>query len=98
MRVFVHSRICVNVRVRIGLGEIQGVPVSLLPIYLPPPFYSAEDADPPPPPAPLQSGGFYSAEDTDSFAVEGADQKKEGAFCVWTQDEIARFHEVCVYV
>ena len=43
----------------------------------------------PPPPAPLQSGGFYSAEDADSFAVEGADQKKEGAFCVWTQDEIA---------
>ena len=43
----------------------------------------------PPPPGPLQSGGFYSAEDADSFAVEGADQKKEGAFCVWTQDEIA---------
>ena len=32
-------------------------------------------------PVPTQSGGLYSAED--------ADQKKEGAFCVWTQGEIA---------
>ncbi|XP_039290860.1 spermatogenesis-associated protein 20 isoform X3 [Nilaparvata lugens] len=35
-------------------------------------------------------GGFYSAEDADSYPVEGASEKKEGAFCVWTHDEISQ--------
>jgi uncharacterized protein YyaL (SSP411 family) len=35
-------------------------------------------------------GGFYSAEDADSFAQEEAVEKREGAFYVWTQDEIDR--------
>ena len=35
------------------------------------------------------SGGFYSAEDADSLPAEdGAEAKKEGAFCVWTHEEI----------
>ena len=33
-------------------------------------------------------GGFYSAEDADSFPREGATEKREGAFYVWTQEEI----------
>ncbi|OWR52746.1 Spermatogenesis-associated protein 20 [Danaus plexippus plexippus] len=33
-------------------------------------------------------GGYYSAEDADSYPVFGADKKKEGAFCVWEYDEI----------
>ena len=36
----------------------------------------------------MQEGGFYSAEDADSFPVEGAKHKEEGAFCVWTSEEI----------
>ncbi|XP_076075514.1 spermatogenesis-associated protein 20-like isoform X2 [Mytilus galloprovincialis] len=38
----------------------------------------------------LQSaeGGFYSAEDADSYPIDGASEKKEGAFCVWTYEEI----------
>ena len=36
----------------------------------------------------LQTGGFYSAEDADSYPFAGAKEKKEGAFCVWTQDEV----------
>jgi uncharacterized protein YyaL (SSP411 family) len=35
-------------------------------------------------------GGFYSAEDADSFPQEGAAEKREGAFYVWTQEEIDR--------
>jgi uncharacterized protein len=35
-------------------------------------------------------GGFYSAEDADSFPVEGAAEKREGAFYVWTQEELDR--------
>lgn len=35
-----------------------------------------------------EDGGFYSAEDADSLPVEGGGHKKEGAFCVWTQQEI----------
>jgi uncharacterized protein YyaL (SSP411 family) len=33
-------------------------------------------------------GGFYSAEDADSFPQENSPEKKEGAFYVWTQEEI----------
>jgi uncharacterized protein len=33
-------------------------------------------------------GGFYSAEDADSYAAEGDDHKKEGAFYIWTAAEI----------
>lgn len=36
------------------------------------------------------SGGFYSAEDADSYPEEGAPQKKEGAFCVWEEAEVRR--------
>ena len=36
----------------------------------------------------LQDGGFYSAEDADSFPTTDSKDKKEGAFCVWTQQEI----------
>lgn len=36
----------------------------------------------------LQEGGFYSAEDADSLATEDASEKREGAFYVWTYDEI----------
>lgn len=36
----------------------------------------------------VQEGGFYSAEDADSFPEVGATDKKEGAFYVWTYDEI----------
>jgi len=35
-----------------------------------------------------QSGGFYSAEDADSYPTPDSDKKKEGAFCVWTYEEI----------
>jgi uncharacterized protein YyaL (SSP411 family) len=35
-------------------------------------------------------GGFYSAEDADSFPQEGAAEKREGAFYSWTQEEIDR--------
>ncbi|KAK0394381.1 hypothetical protein QR680_000710 [Steinernema hermaphroditum] len=35
-------------------------------------------------------GGFFSAEDADSYPVEGASKKKEGAFCVWTKADIVR--------
>lgn len=33
-------------------------------------------------------GGFYSAEDADSYSEEGDDHKKEGAFYVWKASEI----------
>ena len=33
-------------------------------------------------------GGFFSAEDADSKASVLDDKKKEGAFCVWTKDEL----------
>jgi uncharacterized protein len=33
-------------------------------------------------------GGFYSAEDADSLPAADADHKREGAFYVWTADEI----------
>jgi uncharacterized protein YyaL (SSP411 family) len=35
-----------------------------------------------------QQGAFYSAEDADSYAHEGAAHKEEGAFYVWTQGEL----------
>ena len=34
------------------------------------------------------SGGFFSAEDADSLPNFDAEHKKEGAFCVWTMDEL----------
>lgn len=33
-------------------------------------------------------GGFYGAEDADSYPYEDAPHKQEGAFCVWEYDEI----------
>lgn len=36
----------------------------------------------------FQSGGFYSAEDADSYATVQSEKKQEGAFCVWTAEEI----------
>ncbi|GJQ71990.1 hypothetical protein Trydic_g3094 [Trypoxylus dichotomus] len=33
-------------------------------------------------------GGFYGAEDADSYPYEGALHKQEGAFCVWEYNEI----------
>lgn len=36
----------------------------------------------------LQDGGFYSAEDADSYSTGEADHKREGAFCVWTHQLI----------
>ncbi|KAL0841361.1 hypothetical protein ABMA28_015060 [Loxostege sticticalis] len=35
-----------------------------------------------------ESGGYYSAEDADSYPTFGAPHKKEGAFCVWEFQEI----------
>ncbi|KAJ8730019.1 hypothetical protein PYW07_017057 [Mythimna separata] len=35
-----------------------------------------------------ESGGFYSAEDADSYPVFGAAHKKEGAFCTWEYKEL----------
>ncbi|XP_051889135.1 LOW QUALITY PROTEIN: spermatogenesis-associated protein 20 [Pristis pectinata] len=35
-----------------------------------------------------KSGGFYSAEDADSHPSANSVEKKEGAFCVWTEQEI----------
>lgn len=35
-----------------------------------------------------ESGGFYSAEDADSYPIHGAAHKLEGAFCVWEYEEI----------
>ena len=39
---------------------------------------------------PYQDGGFYSAEDADSFPSEADQHKKEGAFCVWMESDIRR--------
>ncbi|KAI8577105.1 hypothetical protein K450DRAFT_253677 [Umbelopsis ramanniana AG] len=33
-------------------------------------------------------GGFYSAEDADSYPEKGATKKLEGAFCVWEKSEL----------
>ncbi|XP_067164391.1 spermatogenesis-associated protein 20 isoform X1 [Apteryx mantelli] len=35
-----------------------------------------------------QAGGFYSAEDADSYPTATSGEKREGAFCVWTAEEI----------
>ncbi|KAM9715705.1 spermatogenesis-associated protein 20 isoform 2-T3 [Menidia menidia] len=35
-----------------------------------------------------KSGGFYSAEDADSVPASGGQEKREGAFCVWTASEV----------
>lgn len=34
------------------------------------------------------AGGFFSAEDADSLPTSEAEHKQEGAFCVWTNEEI----------
>ncbi|KAL1116224.1 hypothetical protein AAG570_005719 [Ranatra chinensis] len=34
-------------------------------------------------------GGFYSAEDADSYPTKNSVEKREGAFCVWTHEEVA---------
>lgn len=36
----------------------------------------------------FQAGGFYSAEDADSYPTAKSKVKQEGAFCVWTAEEI----------
>lgn len=36
----------------------------------------------------LQAGGFYSAEDADSYPTAESSEKREGAFCVWGAEEI----------
>lgn len=35
-------------------------------------------------------GGFFSAEDADSYPYEGADHKTEGAFYAWTAEEVKK--------
>jgi len=35
-----------------------------------------------------QAGGFYSAEDADSYPTTASGEKREGAFCVWAAEEI----------
>lgn len=35
-----------------------------------------------------QAGGFYSAEDADSYPTAASSEKREGAFCVWGAEEI----------
>ncbi|XP_014430101.2 spermatogenesis-associated protein 20 isoform X3 [Pelodiscus sinensis] len=35
-----------------------------------------------------RAGGFYSAEDADSYPTVKSKEKQEGAFCVWTAEEI----------
>ncbi|XP_029871760.1 spermatogenesis-associated protein 20 [Aquila chrysaetos chrysaetos] len=35
-----------------------------------------------------QAGGFYSAEDADSYPTTASGKKREGAFCVWAAEEI----------
>ena len=37
----------------------------------------------------FQFGGFYSAEDADSLSSIDSAKKQEGAFCVWTHEELA---------
>lgn len=37
-----------------------------------------------------KAGGFFSAEDADSLPTETDTHKKEGAFCVWEEDEIRK--------
>lgn len=44
-------------------------------------FYESNDTN-------FQAGGFYSAEDADSFPSQNAAEKKEGAFYVWSEEEI----------
>ena len=42
------------------------------------------------PPFFSQVGGFFSAEDADSLPSETGTHKKEGAFCVWEEEEIRK--------
>jgi uncharacterized protein YyaL (SSP411 family) len=36
-----------------------------------------------------EDGGFYAAEDADSFPLASSEQTREGAFCVWTEGEVS---------
>ena len=36
----------------------------------------------------FQEGGFYSAEDADSYPAKDSTEKVEGAFCVWRENEV----------
>ncbi len=38
----------------------------------------------------LPQGGFYSAEDAESYESADAEEKREGAFYVWSDDELAK--------
>lgn len=38
----------------------------------------------------LQLGGFFSAEDADSLPSQTDTHKKEGAFCVWEENDIRK--------
>lgn len=38
----------------------------------------------------FKDGGYYSAEDADSLPSADATEKREGAFYVWTMEEIER--------
>ncbi|KAL9043465.1 MAG: hypothetical protein Q9214_003354, partial [Letrouitia sp. 1 TL-2023] len=40
------------------------------------------------PPMAALSGGFYSAEDADSYPTHGDNEKREGAYYVWTRKEV----------
>ncbi|XP_038064330.1 spermatogenesis-associated protein 20-like [Patiria miniata] len=37
-----------------------------------------------------KAGGFFSAEDADSYPSHDVEHKKEGAFCVWEEEEVRR--------
>lgn len=39
------------------------------------------------PPLAASRGGFFSSEDADSYAQKGSNEKREGAFYVWTKKE-----------
>ena len=42
------------------------------------------------------SGGFYAAEDADSYPKGQSDHKKEGAFCVWNWEETRQLLDIPV--
>ena len=44
-----------------------------------------------------ESGAFFSAEDADSLPTADSAHKKEGAFYVWTRDDIEKV-DVCSFM